>query len=144
MSTTRESSIDEREWQAQERGMRSTHDNALEDSLTQHYRVVANALYSSLRSQPPDNFASTVAQLAATRSNRGLERMLLQMLLIVFAISSIIVFVLYGGRWWQSLHQTFASDALAWLLASMSCLLVSWVFGQLHYFRDDRSPEAVR
>lgn len=149
MSMTRESSIDEREWQAQERGMRAAHgDDAgvagIADLRTAHYRVVAQALRSTPGTQPPADFASSVARLAVTRSDAGLERVLSQILLVVFAISSLVVVALYGGRWWQSVHQAFGGDTLAWLLAGMGCLVVSWVFGQLRSIRDDSDLEAAR
>lgn len=146
MSKTREPSIDEREWQAQERGMRAARgdDAGVADSLTAHYRVVARALQSTPGSQPPVDFASSVAQLAVTRSEPGLERMLSQILLVVFALSSLVVVALYGGRWWQSVHQAFGGDTLAWLLAGTGCLVVSWVFGQVRSIRDDSDLEAAR
>lgn len=132
MSMAREPSIDECEWQAQERGMHVVLDARPEDSMTQHYRVVAYALQSTPRSQPPDSFASTVAQLAVTRSNAKLEYILFEILLIIFAISLLVVLALYSGRLLLSLNQAFGSDAFAWLLAGMGCLAVSWIFGQLH------------
>ena len=58
--------------------------------------------------------------------------------------TSLVVVALYGGRWWQSVHQAFGGDALAWLLAGMGCLVVSWLFGQLRSIRDDSELEAAR
>lgn len=146
MSMTREPSIDEREWQAQERGMRAAQgdDADAADFPTAHYRVVAQALRSTPCSQPPVDFASSVARLAASRSDAGIERMLSQMLLAVFAISVLVVVALYAGRWWQSVDQAFGDDTLAWLLAGMGCLVVSWAFGQLRSIRDDSDLEAAR
>ena len=149
MSMTREPSIDECEWQAQERGMHAAQgDDAdvagIADLRTAHYRVVAQALRSTPVSQPPADFASSIARLAVTRSDAGLERVLSQILLVVFAISSLSVVALYGGRWWQSVHQAFGGDTLAWLLAGMGCLVVSWVFGQLRSIGDDSGLEAAR
>ena len=146
MSMPREPSIDEREWQAQERGMHAAQgdDAGVADLRTAHYHVVANALRSAPGNQPPAGFASSVARLAGTRSDAALERMLSQILLVVFAISSLVVVALYGGRWWQSVHQAFGGDALAWLLAGMGCLVVSWLFGQLRSIRDDGDLEAAR
>lgn len=146
MSMTREPLIDEREWQAQERGMHAAQgdDTGVADSRTAHYRVVAQALRSTPVSQPPVDFASNVARLAVTRSDAALERMLSKILSVVFAISSLLVIALYGGRWWQSVHQAFGGDALAWPLAGVGCLAVSWVFGQLRAIRDDSGLEAAR
>ncbi|MGH8078812.1 MAG: hypothetical protein ACREPE_16045 [Lysobacter sp.] len=146
MNMTREPPIDEREWQAQERGMRAAHgdDTDVADFRTAHYRVVAQALRSTPRSQPPADFASSVARLAVTRSDAGLERTLSQILLVVFAISSLMVIALYGGRWWQSIHQAVGDDTLAWLLAGMGCLILSWLFDQLRFIGHDSDLEAAR
>ena len=147
MSMTREPSMDEREWQSQERGMRAARghnvgdgDEAdIADLQTAHYRVVAQALRSTPNSQPPTNFASSVARLALTRSDAGFERMLAQILLIVSGFSSLVAGALYGGQWWQSVHQAFGGDSRAWLMAGMGCLAVSWVFHQLRCIRDHDS-----
>lgn len=146
MSMTKEPSIDEREWQAQERGMRAAQgdDADTADFPTAPYRVVAQALRSTPCSQPPVDFASSVARLAASRSDAGIERMLSQMLLAVFAISALVVVGLYAGRWWQSVHQAFGDDTLAWLLAGTGCLVVSWMFGQLRSIRSDSDLEVAR
>lgn len=149
MSITREPPIDEREWQAQERGMRAAQGDDADvagtaDLPTAHYRVVAQALQSTPGSQPPADFASSVAGLAVTRSEAVFERTLSKILLVVFAISSLVVVALYAGRWWQSVHQAFDGDALAWLLAGIGCLVVSWVFGQLRSIRDGGDWEAAR
>ena len=141
MSIARESSIDEREWQAQESGMGALPHDSVVDSLEEQYRIVAKALESHPRRQVPDDFASNVAQLVMARSISELERerVLFQLLLIAIGISSLIVVVLYAGQWWQSLHSAFSSHAVGWLLASMSCLAVSWAFAQLHFVRDNDS-----
>ncbi len=136
MSMTREPSIDEREWQAQERGMHAAQGDDADlastaDFRTARYRVVAQALRSTPVSRPPVDFASSVARLAVARRDAGLEHVLSHMLLVVFAISSLVVVALYGWQWWQSVHQAFGGDALAWLMAGTGCLVVSWVFGQL-------------
>lgn len=144
MSMTREPSIDEREWQAQERVMRAAHDDDVADSRTAHYRVVAQALRSTPGSQPPADFACSVARLAVTRSDAALESMLSRILMVVFAISSLVVVALYGGRWWQAVHQAFGGDTLAWLLAGMGCLVVSWVFDQLRSIMNGSDLEAAR
>lgn len=146
MSMTREPPIDEREWQAQERGMRAApgDDTDVADSRTVHYRVVAQALRSTPCSQPPADFASSVARLALTHGDAGLERTLSKILLVVFAVSSLVVVALYGGRWWQSVHQAVGDNALAWLLVGMVCLVLSWVFGQLRILREDNEWEAAR
>ena len=141
MSIARESSIDEREWQAQERGMGALPHNNAVDSLEERYRIVAKALESNPRRQVPEDFASKVAQLVTTRSISELERerALFQLLLIALSILLLIVVMLYAGRWWQSLHPTFNNHATGWLLASLSCLAVSWAFAQLHFVRDNDS-----
>lgn len=142
MSMTREPPIDEREWQAQERGMRAARGQAsaetdtsntagTADMPTAHYRAVAHALRTAPGSEPPIDFAISVAGLATPRSDAGLERTLSRILLAVFAVSSLVVLALYAPRGWQSVRQAFDGDGLAWLLAGIGCLLVSWVFAQL-------------
>ncbi len=143
MSIARESSIDEREWQAQESGMGALpHDNVL-DPLEEQYRIVARALEFKPRSQVPDDFASEVAQLVITRSISKLERerVLFQLFLIALSILLLIVVALYAGRWWQSLHPAFSNRDIGWFLASLSCLAASWAFArlQLHFVRDSDS-----
>ncbi|MGH8078103.1 MAG: hypothetical protein ACREPE_12365, partial [Lysobacter sp.] len=86
--------------------------------------------------QPPADVASSVARLAVTRSDAGLERMLSQILLGVFAISSIVVVALYGRRWWQSVLEAIGGDTIAWLVAGAGCLMVSWMFGHFRAIRD--------
>lgn len=149
MSPTPEPPIDEREWQAQERGMRTADGDDADvagkaDVRTAHYRVVAQALQCAPGNQPPTDFASSVARLAVTRRDAGLERMVSRLLLFVFAVSSLVVVALYGGRWWQPVHLALGDDTLAWLLAGMVCLAVSWVFGQLRSIRDGTDLEAAR
>lgn len=147
MSMTGKPVLDEREWQAQERGMRAAQrdDTSATDPQVANYRVVAQALRSAPHSQPPADFAAAVARLAAARSDAGLERVLSRMLLAVFVVSSVVVTALYGGRWWQSVHQTLGGDALAWLLAGMGCLAVSWLLGQLRPIAGDSGDlEAAR
>ncbi len=149
MSMTRQPPFDEREWQAQECGMRAAHDDdgdvaGTADLRTAHYRVVAQALRSTPSSQPPADFASSVARLAVTRRDAGLEHVMAQILLGAFAFSSLVVVVLYAGRWWQSIHQAFGGDTLAWVLAGMGCIAASWVFGQWRSIRDGGDFDTAR
>lgn len=151
MIMTREPSIDEIEWQAQECGMHAAHDDdagmaqaCMTDDRTVRYRAVAQALRSAPCSRPPADFAGSIARLAIARSDAGLERALSRILAVVFALSSLVAVALYGGRWWQAVHQAFGGDALAWLLTGMGCLVVSWMFGELRSIRSHRDLEAAR
>lgn len=144
MSITTTPSIDEREWQAQEDGMRAAHGDAPAETgsstdlpAAANYRLVAQALRSSPANQPPADFADDVAQLAAVRSDAGFEHLLSQVLVLAFTVSLLVVAALYGQRWWQLVHQALGGDALAWLLPSLVCLGVSWVVGQLQPIRTD-------
>lgn len=100
------------------------------DAAATDYRVVAKALMSTPRSEPPEGFAADILKRAA-RHDAGLDRLLSRTLLIVFLVASIIVGVQYGEQWWQALHQTLGGDALAWVLTGMGCVSLSWTGSRL-------------
>lgn len=133
MSMTDKSLIDENEWKAQERGLRAAlgRDAGGLDAAAMSYRVVSEALMSTPRSGPPDDFAAGVVKRVA-RHDAGLERFLSRILLVVFLVASAIVGVQYGEQWWQALHRTLSGDALGWVLAAMGCVTLSWMGNRLH------------
>lgn len=128
MTTKDNTRIDEGEWQAQERGMRAAlgHDEGRLDTATAHYRIVAGAVASLDRSQPPANFAGDVVRHVA-RHDAGIERLLLQILFAAFLITLIVVAVQYGGHGWQALHSARYSDVLAWVPTGLGCIALSWL-----------------
>lgn len=135
MSTTDKTPIDENEWQAQERGMRAAlrHDADGLDVAAANYRVIAKALMSTPRSEPPDDFAADVVKRIAHHDAR-FERLLSRILLTVFIVSSLIVGVLYGEQWWQPLHQALGDAAPGWVLTAMGCVILSWTGSRLLEF----------
>lgn len=128
MSSTNEPRIDPNEWEAQERGLRAALGQRADglDATAASYRLVAEAVRSMPRTQPPADFAADVVQRVA-RHEAGLERLLSRVLLVVFLIACVFVTVHYGEPWWQALHQAVDGDALGWLLAGVGCLGVSWL-----------------
>lgn len=125
-------SIDDTEWQAQERSMRavSGSDPAGMDSTTESYRIVAEALISNPRSEPPADFAASITARIAEHESR-LERALWQVLLAAFAVAAIVTAVLYGNEWIQALHRLPGTHALGWVLVTVTCIALSWLPRQL-------------
>lgn len=124
--------IDEREWEAQERGMRAARgrDAGSLDVVALNYRQVAEALISAPLGEPPDSFAAAVVKHAA-RHDAGIERLLSRILLAVFLVATIMLGVLFGEQWWQSLHQTLGDDAQGWVLTGIGCVTLSWLFSRV-------------
>lgn len=132
MNATNEPAIDEREWSAQETGMRAVYgrDTGEFSAAAADYRIVAEALRSAPRSQPPDDFAAGVAA-RIDRQNAGVERVVSRILVTVFMATSIAATVRYGSQAWQPLRQSLGDDALAWILIGMGCLVLTWLCRQL-------------
>jgi hypothetical protein len=131
VNTTNQPTIDEREWEAQECGMRAAAGAGPDsmDPAAATYRVVAEALATLPRSEPPADFAACVARQVAL-SDAGLERPLSRILLVVFVMALAVVGILFGQPAWQLLREALDSDALGWLLAGASCLALSWMGGR--------------
>lgn len=128
MSNTDKALIEESEWEAQERGLRAAlgRDASTLDAAAVNYRVVARALMSIPRSEPPEDFAADVVKRVA-RHDAGIERHLSRFLLALFVVVSSLVGVLYGELWWQALHHTLRDDARGWVLAGIGCVTISWI-----------------
>jgi hypothetical protein len=139
-------SIDEHEWQAQERALREERAGAIaagDDPLLARYRQVARALRRPLPDALPADFARSVAQRVATAHaapDMRLEQQLLRVLSLLLAVSAIAAMALYGGQWLRafaalssSLPIGSASAGLAfnWTLALAACLGLSWSFERL-------------
>ncbi len=135
MNTSGKPPIDEAEWQAQERGMRAAREgDALGmNGLAEDYAIVARALVSPPRSEPPADFAADVAE-HITRHEAGRERLWSRILLAASVLASIVVCARYGGPWWQPLRQSFDNDASGWMLAVAGCVALSWAARQLLVF----------
>jgi len=140
MNTTNQPIIDECEWEAQERGMRAAAGDGPDgmDPAAATYRVVAEALATLPRSEPPADFAAGVSRQIA-RSDAGLERPLSRILLVVFVMALALVGVLFGEPAWQLLRQALGGDAQGWLLAGMGCLALSWLGGRAIEFSSQAS-----
>lgn len=131
MSATGEPRIEQDEWEAQERGMRMApgREEGL-DPAAAKYRLVAEALRTMPRSGPPEDLAADIVKRVARRE-AGLERLLSRMLLVIFLIATVIVGVRYGETWWEAVRRALSGDALAWLLAGVGCMALSWLGSRL-------------
>ena len=136
-----EGSIDEHEWQAQERALREERAGAIaagDDPLLARYRQVARALRRPLSDAPPADFARSVALRMATAHaapDMRLEQQLLRALSLLLAVSAIAAMALYGSEWLRAFAAVLPSlavgTALNWALALAACLGLSWSFERL-------------
>lgn len=131
MSTTGKP-VDPGEWELQERGMRAARgrEAGAMDAAALDYRIVAEALVSLPRSEPPADFAAGVAACAARRE-AGIERLLSRILLATFAVALVVACSCYGEQGWQALRQAFGDASLGWMLASLGCVALSWTCSRL-------------
>ena len=122
---------DEREWEAQERGMRAARGQAPADldPLALEYRTVARAVLSHPVGAPPGDFVARAAARIA-RHEGGIERPLSRVLVAVFAIALVAAAVIYGTRYWQVFQQA-GGPASGWVLAGLACVALSWLSRQL-------------
>ncbi len=131
MNSSKDTPLDEREWEMQERAMRAAHDQGDSESnpASASYRRVADALRSAPHGQPPTDFASAIV-MQIKQQNTHLERTLCSGLFATLAASSVVVTALYGEQWWQAL-QGMGDGALQWVLACTGCAALSWMIRQL-------------
>lgn len=133
---------DEREWQVQERATqceRAGVDMPDADTESAEYLTIARALRQPLDSGLPADFASRVAGLAAARIRPAavdsrFEQGLLVVLGLVMAASALVATVIYGTGWLGPLVNPLGQvgkSNLAWPLALLLCLAVSWLSEQL-------------
>ena len=131
MSTSKDTPVDEYEWELQERAMQAARDHRGPTTCpaAESYRRVAVAL-SSARSEPPAGFASAMARQIA-QQNPGIERALFCGLFLALAASSVVVTALYGGQWWQAVQGISHGGAGQWVLAGTGCMIFSWMISRL-------------
>lgn len=142
--------FDEREWRLQERALRDErlHADAAADPDIAAYRHIARALREPLHETLPADFAVQVAAQAArmpARGDSGVERWLVRLLCVAFAVSALYFVANDGGQWLRaSLSLLPAADATAlrsWGLALGACIAMTWGFGRL---RIDGGDHALR
>lgn len=120
--------VDEAEWEAQERAIRTAfghHAEAL-DVAAARYRPVARALATHPHGMPPADFAATVAALAVRRE-RGIELRLSKWLSAAFMLAMVAGTAIYGASAWQALSQPSGEAGRSWLLMVTSCMALSWL-----------------
>ncbi|MGY0612960.1 hypothetical protein [Luteimonas sp. A501] len=126
--------VDASEWEAQEQGLRvargNGHGPADADAVAHCYRLVATAVTTAPRSQPPPGFAAAVAARVGIRDPR-FEPILARSLLLILATASIMAAALYADAAWYALRQALATDAMPWLAAAGICIALNWISGQI-------------
>lgn len=133
---------DEREWQAQEHGLRAERlrlDSTGDDAEVRRYRLLARTLRKPLPDTLPVDFASRVAArvtapppLAASASGR-FESILLATLAALLVVCAGVVLARDGQAWVPAIRATLpAVDPrdLRWLMAFAGCLGLSWLLWQ--------------
>ncbi|MFY2763094.1 hypothetical protein [Arenimonas sp. MALMAid1274] len=128
MKKTTPPPIDETEWAAQERALRAAAGHGA-DSLSgaeASYRVIADALATMPRSEPPADFAAAVMQRIAQRESAR-ERLLSRGLLAGFVGVSVILCVVNADAGWQLIRLGGGDDTVAWVLLGLGCAALSWV-----------------
>lgn len=121
---------DEREWQLQERALQEVRGGAppsSEDLALARYRDIAHALRRPPAAALPADFAARVARIARepVRETR-LERVLVRVLVVAFALSALAALGAYGGRLLEMLQSATDAGALNWGLGLAACLGLSW------------------
>lgn len=126
--------VDEREWQAQEQAMRAGHAAPAghEDPLVVAYRRVDAAARHAAPPALPAEFALQVAarvraEARAPLADAGrLEGVLLRILLALIPVALAAVAVVFGARWWQAGMSLLGENALRWVLVAAACGALSW------------------
>lgn len=142
MNKEQQHPFDEAEWAAQERAMhdaRNSKTPATADPVEASYRRIATALMDAPQTEPPTDFAATVARQADRPDSAG-ERRLLAILVLVFAVSAALVSAAHAGTWWLLMREALAGADPQWLLAGFGCMALSWLLRQLHQSRDPFGP----
>ncbi|TXH29801.1 MAG: hypothetical protein E6Q94_10935 [Burkholderiaceae bacterium] len=125
----RELPIDEARWQAQERARLG--DAGADDGDLRIARALRQAPDVAL----PMDFARQVAALARQQAavTMALEQRLLQVLLVVLAVSTLVALVWFGRTWLAGLAALLPGGeaAAGWCLVAMLCGLLNWGLGQL-------------
>lgn len=132
MSEADNTAIDEAEWQAQERALRTVPAGDA-DQRDAAYRLIAEAVQSNPRSKPPAKFVAEVVGCAAA-NEVGIEHLLSRVLLAVFLVASVIVGTKYSAHLWQSLSSGLGDSASGWAIVVTVCLISTWLLGRLLEF----------
>lgn len=150
MSTRQPSpGFDAGEWDAQERGLRSARQAVDDppDPAARDYRLVARAIATAPRSQPPPDFAAAVAASAGADAgvgtrDPGYERILVRGLLLVLGAAAVVVAALSAGPAWQALRAASTAGTMPWAAAAAACVAAAWALGQAQQLRG--LPPATR
>ncbi len=130
--------VDEQDWRAQETALAGA-------SADRRDALLARALHTLPASRPPQGFAEDVARLVAAgglakarqpEPEPNLERVLLNALVVVFAVSAVVVVVTQGGQWWAMAGDAIGTGATQWLLAGVACIALSWGLGGVRRLLD--------
>jgi hypothetical protein len=149
-------SIDEREWQAQERALRDARDGVPSaDPFALRYRKVADVLRAPVPDLLPADFAAQVArqaeayarppELVRSAQAGGLERSLLRGAVGVLGLGSAVVIGIWGPSWIApiaSFLQLDSAVAVNWALALGACVGVTWLTDQLRRRREQAAHAA--
>ena len=124
----RDETIDEREWQAQERALRAERLH-LSGEADPGYRRIAAALRTAPDVALPPDFARRMAQrVGAATLDLRMERRLLLACCAVLAVAVPTVLAVYGASGIEVAAAVFPSlsqAAPAWLLAVVACVAVN-------------------
>lgn len=107
--------IDEADWQAQERTLRS-----------QENSVLASALATHRIGEPPVDFAASVVASVALRESAA-ERRTIRLLLAAFAVVIGVAIAFYGASCWQALNALPGDHARGWVVIGLTCIVLSSV-----------------
>jgi hypothetical protein len=127
--------VDEREWQAQERAMRAERsptqrdaDNA-DNAQAASYRAIDRALRVPPLSPLPPDFAADVARCAQAAHDAGadrVERILTHALIALLGLSVGVISVIYGAQWLPALETAMPDSGGAWLSLVAACAGMHW------------------
>jgi hypothetical protein len=125
--------VDEREWQAQERAMRSgpsaTPLDADDAQAAASWRAIDRALRAPPLPPLPPDFAADVARRARAAHDAGaerVERFLTHALIAMLGLSAGVICMLYGARWLPALETAMPDGGGTWLALVAACAGMHW------------------
>lgn len=132
MNVSGKDPVDEQEWQCQERGRRAArgHGAGAMDMYSSDYCIIAQALDDMPRSEPPIDFANDLVKQVVGQDcarARGVSSSRLMLLVLAWLVAVIA----YGWQGYSMLRLQYGDDALAWPLAAVACIGLSWLCGRL-------------
>ena len=125
--------VDEREWQAQERAMRagrrapSLDDD--DDVQAASYRAIGRALRAPPMAPLPAHFAADVARCAQAAHDAGaerVERILTHALIAMLGLSAGVICMIYGAQWLPAFETAMPDGGGAWLALVAACAGMHW------------------